>query len=229
MTTVRWRSPRRARLFELAPATRGMTNPLISMYSSVPLALRRVHPCPSRERSCSSFLHSTPVTHWKIYRGCCLYPAKIYSPRGAQDRRRRCTSPSDSNWHIIRRKFPPCLFILLLFYPIVAIIYLSFSADVTAPEPSGIAIDVFILARFPYTYLFVLLVSLSMDCFFAVSIPTMLLLPQYNFLRRHSSLSLSRDCRFFFSFFILLASCAIDSFSRYVPVWPDSEQFLGIR
>lgn len=130
MTTVRWRLPRRARLFELAPATRGMTNPLISMYSSVPLALRRVRPCPSRERSCSSFLHSTPVTHWKIYRGCCLYPAKIHPPRGAENRRRRrrrCISPSDSNWHIIRRKFP--LFSLLLLYSIVAIIYLFRRCD----------------------------------------------------------------------------------------------------
>lgn len=161
MTTVRWRLPRRARLFELAPATRGMTNPLISMYSSVPLALRRVRPCPSRERSCSSFLHSTPVTHWKIYRGCCLYPAKIHPPRGAENRRRRrCISPSDSNWHIIRRKFLRAFSAFCCFIRLLRLFI--FSADVTARTIS-IAIDVFILARFSYTCLSALLVSSPID------------------------------------------------------------------
>jgi len=161
VTTVRWRLPRRARLFELAPA-RGMTNPLISMYSSVPLTLRRVRPCPSRERSCSSFLHSTPVTHWKIYRGCCLYPAKIHPPRGAQNRRcRRCISPSDSNWHIIRRKFLRAFAALCCFIRLLRLLFIFF-ADVTV---ISIAIDVFIFVRFSYMYLFVLLVSSFIDFF----------------------------------------------------------------
>lgn len=165
MTTVRWRSPRRARLFELAPATRGMTNPLISMYSSVPLAPRHVRPCPSRERSCSSFLHSTPVTHWKIYRGCCLYPAKIHPPRGAQNRRRRrrCISPSDSNWHIIRRKFPRIFSAFRCFARLLRLLFIFSRRRDRRTEPSALLSMFFILARFSYTCLSVLLVSSSID------------------------------------------------------------------
>jgi len=118
-------------------------------------------PCPpvslSQALVLSSFLHSTPVTHWKIYRGCCLYPAKIHPPRDAQNRRRRrCISPSDSNWHIIRRKFSRAFSTFCCFIRLLRLLF-SCSAAVTA---ISIAIDVFILVSFSYTYLFVLFIVL---------------------------------------------------------------------
>lgn len=118
-----WRSPSYAgREGDDQPFDLDVPLRLPAVSARVPLADARARP----------FCIQPSVTHWKIYRGCCLYtPQKYILPRGAQDRR-RCISPSDSNWHIIRQKFPPCLFILLLFYPIVTIIIYLFRRRDTA-------------------------------------------------------------------------------------------------
>lgn len=137
------------------------------------------------------------MTHWKIYRGCCLYPAKIHPPRAHRTATADASRQVISNWHIIRRKFAFCraLSAFRCFIRLLRLLFI-FSTDMTAAETVGHGCRRFYISTlFLYTCLLVLLVS-SID-FCTVDIATTLIFPQFNsyedffvlFLRDSSSYS----------------------------------------
>lgn len=153
-----------------------MTNPLISMY---PVRFPRNPPCPSRGRSLVLVLPAfNPRDSLENLSGTLPIRPQKYTRQGshgAGSHCRRCTSRSDSNWHIIRRKFPRASSLLCCCFIRLSRLLFIFCRPTRLPAPerasSGIVIDICIVVSPLFLHVFVFLCAIlsprSLIAFFA--------------------------------------------------------------